>query len=667
MGALSNYGVTPANTSVTVVSANPATGDVFGQTVVLSATVTNTSTPAAVNGGTVSFYDGPVNAADLLGTSGPVNAGSASIITGAIPAGANQTITAVYGNAANFSGNTGTLNNYSVAQANTATAVSAAPASGDVYGQTVTLTAAVTNTNTAAAVNGGTVNFYNGAAVAANLLGTSTAVVNGAASITTTALPVAGNLTITAVYSGNSNFAGSTGTQTNYAVAQANTTTAVTASPASGDVIGAAVTFTATVAPVAPSGLAVNGGTVEFFDGSPVSGILLGISGAVAGGTATLTTSALTLGNNHTITAEYLGSASYLASAGTLLNYAVGKDNTTTTIAAAPASGDVFGESVTFTAIVTINAPGVGTPNSGTVSFYSGTPGAGTFIGTSPVSGGVASVSTAALAVSGYTINAVYTGDGVDINGSSGTLAYTVAQANTTTAVSANPSSGDLFGQTVTLTATIGVTAPGAGTINGGTVSFYDGPAIPANLLGTSGAVANGTVSISTARAVGRQQSHDHRGLHRYQLLRRQHRHTQSARRGPGRHQHRGQRGPRQRRPVRPDGHPDGDSRECQLGGCRQRRHRELLRRRRHPGQPARHVAWCERRLGLDHHDDFGRRDQSHDHRRLLRQQQLCRQHRHVQPLHRRPRQHAHHGQRLADQHRPVRSDRHLDRGHHER
>ena len=495
-GTLANYAVIQANTS-TAVSANPASGDIFGQTVTLSAAITNMSTAAAVNGGTVSFYDGAPVAANLLGTSGTVSAGAASITTTALSAG-THTITAVYANAANFVTSTNTLPNYAVAQANTGATVSATPASGDVYGESVTLTANLTNANSTALVNGGTVAFYDGAPVAANLIGTSGAVSGGTASFTTTALSLGSNHTITAVYAGSANFIGSTGMLTNYAVGQANTSTVVSANPSSGDVVGATVIFTAIVTATAPSTIPVNGGTVNFFDGSPVTGIFLGSSSTVVNGVATLSSAALALGASHTITAEYNGSGSYLASAGTLTGYAVAKDSTTTTVSANPASGDVFGESATFTATLTINAPGAGTPNAGTVSFYDGAAVAANFIGTGAVSAGTASISTAALSVASHTITAVYTGDNVNISGSTGTLAYTVAQAATTTTVSVAPASGDIFGQAVTLNAAISVTAPGAGAINGGTVSFYDGAPVAANLVGTSGAVVNGAASFVT-------------------------------------------------------------------------------------------------------------------------------------------------------------------------
>ena len=89
---------------------------------------------------------------------------------------------------------------------------------------------------------------------------------------------------------------------------------------------------------------------------------------------------------------------------------------------------------------------------------------------------------------------------GISIRGltgdfSTGTLnGFVVGSVGTTTTISAsaNPTA---LGHSVTFTAT--VTSTG-GTPNGGTVSFYDGTAIPANLIGT-GNVSGGQASTSTS------------------------------------------------------------------------------------------------------------------------------------------------------------------------
>ena len=110
-GTLSgSYAVTMASTTTTV-SANPASG-VFGAAVALTATVLATSpSTAPVNVGTVSFYDGSISPANLLGTA-VVSAGTATASTSALSLNSSpgHTIIAVYsGDGVNLVGSQGML------------------------------------------------------------------------------------------------------------------------------------------------------------------------------------------------------------------------------------------------------------------------------------------------------------------------------------------------------------------------------------------------------------------------------------------------------------------------------------------------------------------------------------------------------------------------------
>src|SRR5262249_24308599 len=138
----------------------------------------------------------------------------------------------------------------------------------------------------------------------------------------------------------------------------------------------------------------------------------------------------------------------------------------------------------------------------GTVTFKDG----GTSIGTGTLSVGVATLTTAALSVGSHTITTDYAGDG-NFNSSSGTLpAQTVNMDASTTVVTsaANPS---VFGQSITLTATVTANAPGSGTPSG-TVQFtIDGSNFvsPVSLSGgsaTSGSISSLTVGPHTITAV---------------------------------------------------------------------------------------------------------------------------------------------------------------------
>ncbi len=153
-------------------------------------------------------------------------------------------------------------------------------------------------------------------------------------------------------------------------------------------------------------------GNVTFKDG----GTAICSSVALSSGQATCATSALSAGTL-SITAEYSGDGNFNASTCTLSpNQTVNKANTTTTVTSS-ANPAVLGQSVTFTANVVVVAPGAGTPT-GTVQFKVDGANLETPV---TLSGGSASVSTAALTVGTRIVTADYGGDG-NFNASTGTL-----------------------------------------------------------------------------------------------------------------------------------------------------------------------------------------------------------------------------------------------------
>src|SRR5262249_52931876 len=129
---------------------------------------------------------------------------------------------------------------------------------------------------------------------------------------------------------------------------------------------------------------------------------------------------------------------------------------------ASSANPSVVGQAVTFTATVAATAPGAGTPT-GTVTFRDGA----TVLGTGTLdAGGVASFAAAALAAGSHSITAAYGGDADFGVSTSAALSQAVNQAATTTALASSPNPST-YGQLVTLTATVTVAAPGAGTPTG--------------------------------------------------------------------------------------------------------------------------------------------------------------------------------------------------------
>jgi len=204
--------ITTSTTTTLTSAPNPST---YGQSVTLTATITPTPTGASL--GTVNFFNGATN----IGT-GSVNAsGVATLSVTTLPVG-SLTLTA------NYSGNTafGTSTSAPITQtvnvAPTTTTLAASP-SPATFGQSVTLTATVTPAPTGTSL--GTVTFANGGTT----LGTATPNSSGVATFSTTSLP-AGNLTLTAAYSGNVSFGASTSAGVALTV---NTTFAIMISQAS--------------------------------------------------------------------------------------------------------------------------------------------------------------------------------------------------------------------------------------------------------------------------------------------------------------------------------------------------------------------------------------------------------------------------------------------------
>jgi hypothetical protein len=166
-------------------------------------------------------------------------------------------------------------------------------------------------------------------------------------------------------------------------------------------VTGQSVTFTATVATVAP-GAGTPTGTVTFKDGS----VVLGTVAVGAGGKATLTTSFATAGG-HAITATYSGDAAFVGSSQALTEQVnVPTHKATTTSLLASANPARVGQAVTFTATVR-DPSGTGTPT-GTVTFFVGN----TVVARVTLDANGQARLRGSFSIAGrFTIRAVYSGD----------------------------------------------------------------------------------------------------------------------------------------------------------------------------------------------------------------------------------------------------------------
>jgi hypothetical protein len=175
-------------------------------------------------------------------------------------------------------------------------------------------------------------------------------------------------------------------------------------------VIGDSLTFTAVVTNLDPSDPVPNG-TVTFHDvtyqGVTTISNLLAADVALINGVATVTTSNLSAGpnqlGNHWITATYSGDTNYPGGAATLIQKIHTSATLTTVTSSVPVAGS---NSVTFTATVTANPPGGGTP-SGMVSFWDGS----MFLGQIAATNGTASWTVTNFPATNHAVSTRYQSD----------------------------------------------------------------------------------------------------------------------------------------------------------------------------------------------------------------------------------------------------------------
>ncbi len=195
-----------------------------------------------------------------------VNNTGTSAITGTfagLPEGATLSVS---GTSFSISYKGGPNSNSVVLTALAATTTTISPVTtSPVFGQSVALTATVGAVTTGLGTPTGSVEFEIGATV----LGSATLNSSGVATLNTTMLTTGSN-SITAVYSGDTNFTASTSAAVTVTVAQASSTTTVTASP-NPSLVGQTVTLLATVTAVSP-GAGTPSGSVQFFNGTTEPG-----------------------------------------------------------------------------------------------------------------------------------------------------------------------------------------------------------------------------------------------------------------------------------------------------------------------------------------------------------------------------------------------------------
>jgi hypothetical protein len=256
IGLTVNLGDGQGTTATTTTLRASTPTAVFGQTELLTATVTSrVGTPS----GTVAFFDGNMVLAMV-----PINAAGQATLLVSLGVG-NHVLTAVFEGNSGFAASTSAVMAETVDRAATATALSPS-ASPAVAGQTIAFTAIVTAIAPGAGAPTGTITFLDGGTV----LGTAALSADGRATLITAGFAAAGGHAITAIYSGDSSFAVSSQAVAVQVIATPALATTTTALLASAKVIhtGQTVRFTAKVR--ATSGAGTPTGAVSFLAGNVV-------------------------------------------------------------------------------------------------------------------------------------------------------------------------------------------------------------------------------------------------------------------------------------------------------------------------------------------------------------------------------------------------------------
>ncbi len=433
-------------------SPNPST---FGQTVTFTATVIG----SAPTGGVAFLESGtPLTGCSSVALTGSGDTRTAQCTSSTLATGVHS-IVATYGGNVTNSASTSVALSQTVRAVTTTTLASSLNPS--VAGNSVTLTASVTG-----AAPTGTVAFTSDAVAIAGCTAVALAGSGNTrtAACTTSAL-AQGTRAIVANYGGNSANGTSSGNLSQVVNAAPPTPTTTTlASGTNPSLVGAAVTFTASVTGSAPTG---NVGFTA--DGVAIGGCsAIALSGSGNTRTAACTTSALAQGTR-AIVASYGGNGSNAASTSASLSQVVNAapPAPTTTTLASGANPSLVGAAVTFTASVTGSAP------TGNVAFTADGVAIGGCTAIALAGSGntrTAACTTSALAEGSRAIVASYGGNAGNSGSTSTTLNQIVnpatAPATRTTVTSAlNPVP---VGTPPQWTATIASVPP----VDGGTVSF---------------------------------------------------------------------------------------------------------------------------------------------------------------------------------------------------
>ncbi|HWE57295.1 MAG TPA: Ig-like domain-containing protein [Acidimicrobiales bacterium] len=455
---------------------------VSGQTITVSATVSPVAPGTGVPTGAVAVSDGHSGSCTIT-----LTAGTGSCTLSETPG--DYTMTGTYSGDNDFSTSNGSAPAVTVSKASTSTATST-DLSAYVSGQTVTVSATVRAVAPGTGVPTGTVSVSDGHGHSCTITLTA-----GTGSCTVSETP--GGYTMTGTYSGDNDFLTSNGSAPAVTVTKAATTTTVS-SGTDPSVSGQTTTWTATVAIDSPgsASAASPGGTVTFeqsTDGTQWSTVC---NAQANSWNSTNQNAQITCVQNYDATSSgvqveaiYSGDANFSTSTSAGVVQTVNRAATSTSLASS-IDPTVSGQGTTWTATVTIDAPGTNdltNPTAGIEFEQSSDQGQNW----TPISGPT-SCADQLMTWSGVTdqgtatcdqvydadqnqveVRAIYLGDANFAGSTSTGGTQTVNPAATITQLTSgtNPT---ISGQPMIWTATVGITSPGTAAVAppGGTVTL---------------------------------------------------------------------------------------------------------------------------------------------------------------------------------------------------
>ncbi|WP_419804313.1 Ig-like domain repeat protein [Terriglobus sp.] len=234
------------------------------------------------------------------------------------------------------------------------------------------------------------------------------------------------------------------------------------------------------------SGAAPGGGGPATIGTATLGGTVIGTATGNGVAAAALSTSFLTVGTHH-ITATYPGDFNFDPGTSNAVDLTVTGLPSATGLTVQPNPARAF-QPVTLTATVTDPFVTV----TGNVTFTAAGANGLVVLGTAPLLGGAAAITTSQLGAGAYAVTATFNAT-TQFATSSATVQLQVEGAPTVTALRTSPNPS-LFGQTVTLSATVSPQAVAGGRPQG-PVLFRDGGAP----LGTVPVDANGAAAFSTS------------------------------------------------------------------------------------------------------------------------------------------------------------------------